>query len=109
MEAYLLLEEDKFIEIKLENVDGIFSFIEYNPFPGENGLLGFYLKANKIYPVVDLNDLLKINRGDKSLYLQCGGVVFLISYKKLSSQKTGEEKIELSEIAKGILERLGAA
>ena len=74
--------------------------LEYNPFSCGN-VAGFYLRGDKILPVVDLQKALNLKRRSKRVFLVSDECVFLVEYDSLSKDLEGDE-IDLEEVFKEV-------
>ncbi len=99
---FVLKIGDKFI--KLDGRYLIKEKIEYNPFSFES-VAGFYLRGDRILPVIDLQKALNLKRRSKRVFLVSDKCVFLVEYDSLSRGLEGEE-IDLDSIFREVEKKL---
>ncbi len=99
---FVLRIGDKFIGLNGKYI--IREKLEYNPFSfGE--VVGFYLRADKILPVVNIQEVLNLKRCSKRVFLISDEAVFLVEYDSLSKSHEGEE-IDLDLVLKEVRKKL---
>ncbi len=86
-------------------LDGtIFERLDYNPFDLGKGIVGFYLKGERVLPVVDLQERLKLKRTGKRIYVVSKSVVFIFEYESI--KREAGNGIDISEIEREVLREL---
>ena len=90
--------------LKLDGL--IFERLDYNPFDLGKGIVGFYLRGERVLPVVDLQERLKLKRTGKRIYVVSKSVVFIFEYDSIK-RESGDE-IEISRIEEEVMKELGA-
>ena len=90
--------------LKLDGL--IFEKLDYNPFDLGKGIVGFYLRGERVLPVVDLQERIGLKRTGKRIYVLSKSVIFIFEYDSIK-REAGEE-IDISEIEREVLKELGA-
>ena len=83
----------------------IFERLDYNPFDLGRGIVGFYLKGERVLPVVDIQERLKLRRTGKRIYMVSKNAVFIFEYDSIK-REVGDE-IDISKIEEEVLKELG--
>ena len=107
MEAFMKLPNGSFVQLREDRIESMKSSIRYNPFRWKNGVVGFYMKGDRIVPVVDLNEKLETEGGTKRVFVIMKSVVFSIGYSSLKLEKPSGEEIDLEAMSREVLEDLG--
>jgi hypothetical protein len=90
--------------VKLEGFEKVLGSLNYNPFNVGKGIVGFYLKGDRVFPVVDLQERLNLSRKSKKLYLMSKNAVFIFEYDSIG--KEGEKELDIVEIEREVMEEL---
>ncbi len=105
MKVYAIISNDLHIEIGTD-ADFVYENLTYNPMRVGKGIVGFYLKGEKILPVADLNEILNVEKGNSTLAIGFKGVVFLVWHRGLSIERPDSKQLDLEPVVERILSYL---